>query len=97
MNAVGLSEVIHWAYTIGPVSALISPFLLGRIADRYFPAEKVLGILNLLAGVAMGAASMVGGSSAVLFIGLLLLHTICFFPTLGLASTLAFHQIDNPE
>lgn len=97
MNAVGLSEVIHWAYTIGPISALISPFLLGRIADRYFPAEKVLGILNLLAGIAIGGASYVGGTSAFLFIGLLLLHTICFFPTLGLASTLAFHQINDPE
>ncbi len=97
MDAIGLSDLIHWAYTIGPISALISPFLLGRIADRFFPTEKVLGILNLLGAVAMVAASSVDGESGGLFIFLLLLHTICFFPTLGLASTLAFHQINNPE
>ena len=97
MDAIGLSEVIHWAYTIGPLSALISPFLLGRLADRYFPTEQVLGVLNILGSFAIGAASFVDGSSGGLFIFLLLLHTLCFFPTLGLASTLAFHHIDSPE
>ena len=97
MDSIGLSDMIHWAYTIGPLSALISPFILGRIADRYFPTEKVLGILNLLGSIAIGAASFVDGSSGGLFIFLLLLHTLCFFPTLGLASTLAFHHIDSPE
>ncbi len=97
MDAIGLSEIIHWAYTIGPLSALISPFILGRVADRYFPTEQVLGVLNVLGSLAIGAASFVDGSNGGLFIFLLLLHTICFFPTLGLASTLAFHHIDSPE
>lgn len=97
MKAIGLGDMIHWAYTIGPISALISPFLLGRFADRYFATEKVLGVLNILGGLAMVAASMVKGGSGTLFISLLLLHTLCFFPTLGLASTLAFHHIHSPE
>lgn len=97
MDAIGLSDMIHWAYTIGPLSALISPFMLGRIADRYLPTEKVLAILNLLGGVAIGAASFVDGDHGGLFIFLLLLHTLCFFPTLGLASTLVFHHIHSPE
>ena len=63
MDAIGLSELIHWAYTIGPISALISPFLLGRLADRFFATEKVLGVLNILGSFAMVAASMVDGSS----------------------------------
>ncbi len=97
MAANGLAEVIHWAYTVGPVSALISPFLLGIVADRYVSTDRVLGVLNLLAGVAMLAASQVGGASAPLFIGLLFLHTLCFFPTIGLTSALTFHHIPNPE
>ena len=44
MDAIGLSDKIYWAYTIGPLSALISPFLLGRLADRFFPTEKVLAV-----------------------------------------------------
>ncbi|MEZ4699936.1 MAG: MFS transporter [Rhodothermales bacterium] len=97
MAANGLSEVIHWAYTVGPVSALISPFVVGNLADRFFSTEKVLVVLNLLAGVAMLAAAQVGGASAPLFIGLLFLHTICFFPTIGLTSTLCFHNMNHPE
>ena len=97
MAAVGLSDMIYMAYTVGPVAALVSPFLLGRVADRFFATEKVLGVLNLVGGFALGAASFVGGDSGHLFISLLLLHTICFFPTIGLTSTLTFHHISHPE
>ncbi len=97
MAAIGLSDQIFWAYTVGPIAALVSPFLLGRIADRFFATEKVLGVLNLAGGAALGAASMVGGASGRWFILLLLLHTVCYFPTLGLTSTLTFHQISFPE
>jgi MFS family permease len=97
MAAIGLSDMIFWAYTVGPLAALVSPFLLGRVADRYFAAEYVLGVLNLVGGLAIGAASIVGGASGVLFVALLLLHTLCFFPTIGLTSTLTFHHINHPE
>ena len=97
MAAIGLSDMIFWAYTVGPLAALITPFILGRVADRFFAAERVLGVLNLVGGIAIGAASFVGGSSGFLFVGLLLLHTCCFFPTLGLTSTLTFHHISHPE
>jgi nucleoside transporter len=97
MAANGLSEVIHWAYTVGPVSALISPFVFGNLADRYVAAERVLGALNMLGGVAMLAAAGVGGRSASLFIALLFIHTLCFFPTPGLANSLVFHHVADTE
>ena len=97
MAAEGRSEMIFWAYTVGPVASLISPFFVGRIADRFFPIERVLGVLNITAGVAMAAASWVGAAAGGWFIALLLVHTISFFPTLGLTSTLTFHVISCPE
>ena len=97
MSASGRPDLIHWAYTVGPIAALISPFFLGRIADRFFPIEKVLVVLNLGGGVAMLGATWVGASAGGVFVALLLAHTLFFFPTIGLTSTLTFHHISNPE
>ena len=97
MAASGSSGIIHWAYSVGPISALISPFFVGIIADRFFPTQRILGILFLVGSLAMGGATWVGAENPGLFIVFLFLHTLCYFPTLGLTSTLTFHQIKNPE
>jgi nucleoside transporter len=100
MGKIGLVKEIYWAYTVGPIAAIVSPFFLGMVADRYFATERVLGVLHLLGGIAIFAAPVVaGGESAagLLFILLLLVHMLCYMPTLGLTNTLAFHNISNSE
>ena len=56
MNAEGMSGDIYWAYTVGPIAGIISPFFLGMVADRFFAAERVLGVLHLLGGIAIFCA-----------------------------------------
>ncbi len=100
MGKIGLGKEIYWAYTVGPIAAIISPFFLGMVADRYFSTERVLGVLHLLGGIAIFAAPVVAGgesASGFLFISLLLVHMLCYMPTLGLTNTLAFHHITNSE
>ena len=82
------------AYSVGPLAAIISPFFLGLIADRYFSSERVLGVMHLLGGAAMLIAPQTGGWW---FVGVLLLHMLCFMPTLGLTNTVAFHHIVNGQ
>jgi MFS family permease len=53
MTPNGMSSSIYWAYTVVPVSALVSPYFLGLVADRYLATEKVLGVLHLIGGIAM--------------------------------------------
>jgi nucleoside transporter len=96
MAAHGMADLTHWPYTVNPVAAIIAPFFLGLIADRYFATEKVLGVLHLLGGVVMLAVPQ-ATSNPSLFILLLLLYNLCYMPTLGLANSLAFHNIDNQE
>jgi nucleoside transporter len=98
MTRIGMSDLIYWAYAVGPIGAIISPFFLGMVADRFFSTEKVLGALHVIGGIAIFLAPLAaeGGSSG-WFIILLLLHMLCYMPTVGLANALAFHHITDQE
>ena len=96
MTAEGLGHLAHWPFTVNPIAAIAAPFFVGLVADRYFATEKVLGVLHIL-----GAVFMVLTPSAVgvplAFIGLLLAYNLCYMPTLSLANTLTFHNIQDQE
>ena len=98
MTRIGMSNLVYWAYAVGPIGAIISPFFLGMVADRFFSTEKVLGGLHLIGGVALFLAPLAAESGASLwFILLLLVHMLCYMPTVGLANALAFHHITDQE
>jgi nucleoside transporter len=101
MGAHGMSDGIFWAYTVGPIAAIISPFFLGMVADRFFASERMLGAMHILGGAALLAAPYVARTQEPgeywPFIGVLLLHMLCYMPTLGLSNTLAFHNMSNQE
>jgi nucleoside transporter len=101
MTAQGMSgTAIGGAYSVGPIAGIISPFFLGMIADRFFATEKVLGVLHILGGIAIFCSPMVvgdGNGYPFFFLGLLLAHTLCYMPTLGLVNTLSFHNMASPE
>ena len=96
MVAEGMGDITHWAYTVGPLAAILSPFFLGMISDRYFDVEKVLGVLHLLGGGTLLIAPMFS-SSPTTFIVVIGVHMLCYTPTLGLSNSLAFHNITSQE
>jgi nucleoside transporter len=98
MSRIGMADAIYWAYTVGPIGAIISPFFLGMVADRFFSTERVLGSLHLIGGVAMLLAPLAAEAGAAgWFVVLLLIHMICYMPTVGLANALAFHHMTEQE
>lgn len=75
------------------IAAIISPFFVGLIADRFFAAQKVLGVLHLA-----GAATLFYVSTVTEFNGfwwLILLYTLLYMPTMSLANSVSFHQIKD--
>ncbi|NRB28307.1 MAG: nucleoside permease [Roseibacillus sp.] len=100
-NKVGFEAgALGWTYSMAPLAAMISPFFVGMIADRFFSTQNVLGILHILGGAllwAAGAYTLGENPDPWTFNGLLLAHFLCFMPTLGLSNTLCFHKMDNPE
>ncbi len=96
MVAHGMGDLTQWPYTVNPIAAIVAPFFLGLVADRFFPTERVLGTLHLLGGVIMFFVPAATGAPT-LFILLLLAYNLCYMPTLGLANSLAFHHIEDQE
>ena len=96
MTHHGMETLTHWPYTVNPIAAIVAPFFLGLVADRYFATEKVLGVLHLLGGLVMFTVPWATGAPVV-FILLLLFYNLCYMPTLGLANSLAFHHIESQE
>lgn len=88
-------------YSVGPIAGLITPLLVGLIADRFFAAQKVLGILHLLGGaIFFGAISTMKGDSpspGLLNWGFFLGYMLTYYPTLALTNTIALKNMSDPE
>ena len=99
MGAMGFGgKDIANAYSTAPVAAILSPFFLGIIADRFFPSQRVMGVLHIVGGgLLLLAPGMAAPGNAWPFIGILLAHMLCYMPTLGLSNTVAFGAMTNPE
>ena len=74
---------------------MISPFIVGMIADRFFATQKVFGVLHLLGGVFLLVAA--SAESWGMFFTFLLLHLVCYMPTLALANSLSFRNMSDPQ
>ena len=78
------------AYSTLAIGAIISSFFVSMIADRYFAAEKLTGILHLLAGCTMFVVSRITNPDY--FFWVLLLYMIFYMPTIALTNAISFHQ-----
>lgn len=96
MKNHNMADLTHWPYTVNPVAAIVAPFFVGLIADRYFATQKVLGTLHILGAVFMFLTPSSTGNSTV-FILLLLAYNLCYMPTMSLANTICFHKMSDQE
>ncbi|MDG1241060.1 MAG: MFS transporter [Opitutae bacterium] len=88
-----------WTYSVGPIAGMLSPFLVGMIADRFFSAQRVLGIMHLVGGLTMFAAAvcMAQGQSPTIINGVFLGYMLTYYPTLALTNTVALRNMQDPE
>jgi nucleoside transporter len=83
------------AYAAFSIAMMIAPFFMGMIADRFFAAQKVLGVLNLVGAVILYFLIQVDNADN--FFWMILLYCVSFAPTLALANSVAMQQMVSSE
>jgi nucleoside transporter len=94
LNLHATGEQSGLAYSTQAWGAIIAPFIAGLIADRYFHAERLLGVIHLVGGVLM--LMLARAHDFAHFYPYLLAYMILYMPTLALVNTVAFRQMAVP-
>ncbi|AXT54415.1 MFS transporter [Aquimarina sp. MMG015] len=85
---------IAMAYSTQSWGAIIAPFIIGLIADRFFNAERILGVLHLIGAVLM--YQMANATDFSIFYPYVLGYMIAYMPTLALVNSVSFNQMTDP-
>lgn len=76
------------------IATMISPFFVGLIADRFFAAEKIMGVLHLIGAALLFLATKIDNSNS--FYWVILIYSLLYMPTIALSNSVAFSQMTDP-
>lgn len=76
------------------IATMISPFFVGMVADRYFAAQRIMGVLHLLGAAVLFFAIQVTDKDVFYYV--ILFYSLLYTPTIALSNSIVFHQITDP-
>ncbi|WP_132054503.1 nucleoside permease [Pseudocnuella soli] len=94
VNLGATDAQIGAAYGALAIATIISPFFVGMIADRYFAAQRIMGVLHLVGAALLYLATMVSDPST--FYWVILFYSLLYMPTIALSNSVAFSQMTDP-
>ena len=100
LGSIGLGQQIGLFYAMQGFVSILIPAIMGIIADRWIPAQKLLGISHLIAAIFLGAAGYYGmqHSDSTDFTTLFTLYSLSvmfYMPTIALSNSVAYSVLIN--
>lgn len=92
LEATGVQ--IGAAYSALAIATMISPFFIGMVADRYFAAQRIMGVLHIVGAVLLYIATQIESNTT--FYWVILLYSLLYMPTIALSNSIAFQQMSDP-
>jgi nucleoside transporter len=92
LKSTGLQ--IGAAYSALAIATMISPFFVGMVADRFFSAQRLMGLLHIVGGILLFMASKIESNGP--FYWVILLYSLAYMPTIALSNSVAFRQMTDP-
>lgn len=92
LNSTGVQ--IGAAYSALAIATIFSPFFVGMVADRFFAAQRIMGVLHLLGAVLLYFATQISDNTA--FYWIIVIYSLMYMPTIALSNSIAFHQMTDP-
>ena len=86
---------VSFIYALLPLATIISPFVGGQIADRYFSSQKVVAFLQLTGGALLVWVSTISDYSTMMWV--MAIYCLIYAPTLALTNSIAFINLKNSE
>ena len=95
-NNLGFSGVqLGIIFSLLPLATIVSPFIGGQFADRYFPTQRVIAALQLVGGIVLILIANITNFTAMMWV--MLLYCLIYAPTLALTNSIAFVNLKNSE
>lgn len=82
------------AFSALAIATMISPFFVGMIADRFFSAQKIIGVLHLAGACLLYFATTITNNT--IFYWVILIYSLLYMPTVALTNSVAFFQMSDP-
>jgi nucleoside transporter len=82
------------AFSALSIATMLSPFFVGMVADRFFAAQRIMGVLHLLGSVLLFLAPTIVNNNT--FYWIILVYSLLYMPTIALSNSIAFHQMSDP-
>lgn len=96
MSNLGASPTqAGYAFSVFSLAMIIAPFFVGMVADRFFAAQKVLAVLNILGAIVLFFLIQIKDPSA--FIWSLLVYCLCYVPNIAIGNAIAMRHLADPS
>jgi nucleoside transporter len=82
------------AYSALAIATIFSPFFVGMVADRFFAAQRIMGVLHLAGAALLYFATQISDNTA--FYWVVLVYSLLYMPTIALSNSIAFQQMTDP-